>query len=179
MLQMLPDRFDTARLILRPIGPGDASAIFVVYAQDPDVVRFLSFRPHPNLATTEAYIARCLATPVAAARTYVLVARDETTLIGAFDLRRRDGHRLDCGYVMAQPCWGRGLMTEALSAVCAWAMARDGIWRLGAVCDTDNHASARVMEKAGMRREGILRRWMMHPNVSATPRDCFSYAITR
>ena len=53
------------------------------------------------------------------------------------------------------------------------------IWRLGAVCDIDNRASARVMEKAGMQREGILRRWMLHPNISAEPRDCFSYATTR
>jgi hypothetical protein len=30
-----------------------------------------------------------------------------------------------------------------------------------------------------MVREGLLRRWMMHPNVSDEPRDCFSYAIVR
>ncbi|HVC54666.1 MAG TPA: GNAT family N-acetyltransferase [Stellaceae bacterium] len=179
MLQMLPDGFETQRLVLRPIEPGDAGAIFAGYAQDPDVVRYLSFRAHRTLADTEAYVGRCLATPTSAARTYVLIARAETALIGAFDLRRRDAHRLDCGCVMAQPWWGRGLMTEALSAVAAWAMAQDAIWRLGAVCDIEHDAAARVMEKAGMRREGILRRWMMHPNISAAPRDCFSYAMTR
>jgi RimJ/RimL family protein N-acetyltransferase len=43
---MLPDRFGTERLILRPIETGDAGAIFTGYAQDPDVVRFLTFPPH-------------------------------------------------------------------------------------------------------------------------------------
>jgi RimJ/RimL family protein N-acetyltransferase len=176
---VLPDRFDTERLVLRPIEPGDAGAIFAGYAQDPDVLRYLSFRPHASIADTAAYIARCRANPTAAARTFVLIERNGGGLIGAFDLRQRDIHRLDCGYVLAKSWWGRGLMTEALSAVASWAMAQDAIWRLGAVCDTDNPASARVMEKAGMHREGILRRWMLHPNIGAEPRDCFSYAIVR
>jgi [ribosomal protein S5]-alanine N-acetyltransferase len=70
-------------------------------------------------------------------------------------------------------------MTETLALVAAWAMRQDGIWRIGAVCDVENRASARVMEKAGLEREGILRRWIIHPNVSSEPRDCFSYAMVR
>jgi [ribosomal protein S5]-alanine N-acetyltransferase len=45
-----------------------------------------------------------------------------------------------------------------------------------AVCDVENAASARVLEKAGMRREGVLRRWAMHPNMGEEPRDSFCYA---
>jgi ribosomal-protein-alanine N-acetyltransferase len=176
---MLPDRFATERLILRPIEAGDAGAIFTGYAQDPDVVRYLTFRPHRDLGDTETYIARCLATPVSRACTYALIGREHGALLGAFELRWLEPHRLDCGYVLARPWWGRGLMTEALTAVAEWAMAQREIWRLGAVCDIDNLASARVMEKAGLRQEGILRRWIMHPNISAEPRDCLSYAITR
>jgi RimJ/RimL family protein N-acetyltransferase len=55
---MLPDRFETARLILRLIRLKDAPAIFTGYAQDPEVVRFLIWHPHKGLADTEAYIAR-------------------------------------------------------------------------------------------------------------------------
>ena len=51
--------------------------------------------------------------------------------------------------------------------------------RVSALCDCDNPASARVMEKAGMAREGVLRRLTLHPNVSPVPRDCFSYSIVR
>jgi [ribosomal protein S5]-alanine N-acetyltransferase len=176
---MLPDRFETARLVLRPITAGDAPAIFALYAQDTEVVRYLSWRPHRSAVETDAYIARCLATPADQSRTYVLTARDTGGLLGAFDLRRPMPHRLDCGYVLARPYWRRGLMTEALSEIARWTMREHDIWRIGAVCDIDNPASARVMEKAGLEREGVLRRWMIHPNISAEPRDCFSYARCR
>jgi RimJ/RimL family protein N-acetyltransferase len=176
---MLPDRFETARLILRPIGPQDAPAIFINYAQDPEVVRFLIWRPHQGLADTEAYIARCMAALPDRSRTYTLVGRGDGRLLGAFELRRPEPHRLDCGYVLARAFWGRGLMTEALAQVAQWAMRQDGIWRIGAGCDVENLASARVMERAGLAREGILRRWIIHPNISSEPRDWFSYAKVR
>ncbi len=176
---LLPDRFATARLTLRPIARGDALAIFAGYAQDPEVVRYLVWRPHRTLAETEAYIARCLAAPAATSRTYALIGRADGRLIGAFELRRPEPHRLDCGYVLARPHWRRGLMSEALSEVASWAMRQDEIWRLGAVCDVENPASARVMEKAGLEREGLLRRWLVHPNIGPEPRDCFSYALVR
>ena len=176
---MLPDRFDTASLILRPIAEGDAGDIFTGYAQDPEVVRFLTWRPHRDLTDTAAFIAGVLATPADSGRTYVLTRRTDAALLGAFGLRRPAPHRLDCGYVLARPCWGQGLMSEALLAVADWAMRQDAIWRIGAVCDVENRASARVMEKAGMQCEGILRRWLVNPNVGPEPRACFSYARTR
>ena len=48
--------------------------------------------------------------------------------------------------------------------------------RVWAVCDVDNTASARVMEKIGMTREGLMRRGVLHPNSSSEPRDCWLYA---
>ena len=176
---MLPGSFETARLILRPVARGDAPAILASYAQDPEAVRFLIWHPHRGLADTEAYIADCLAAPADKSRSYALIAREDGQLLGNFALRRPEPHRLDCGYVLARPYWGRGLMTEALSEAARWAMRRGDIWRIGAVCDAENRASARVMEKAGLAREGVLRRWLVHPNISGEPRDCFSYALTR
>src|SRR4051812_19608932 len=58
---MLPSKFETARILLRPVGPEDADAIFSTYAQDDDVVRYLIWRPHRNLSETQAYIRHCLA----------------------------------------------------------------------------------------------------------------------
>jgi len=67
-------------------------------------------------------------------------------------------------------------MTEVVRAVSDWALAQSEIHRVWAVCDVDILASARVMEKAGMEREGRLRRWALPPNISATPRDSLCYA---
>lgn len=51
--------------------------------------------------------------------------------------------------------------------------------RFWTVCDTENLASARVMQKCGMQLEGILRRWRPSPNISSEPRDVFCYSIVR
>ena len=179
LCRMLPEAFKTTRLILRPIAKGDAPAIFTGYAQDPIVVRFLIWRPHEALSETEDYIARCMAVPPYKGRTYALIGRGRSQLLGAFELRRPKPHMLDFRYVLARVNWGRGLMAEALIEVVDWAMRQASIWRIGAVCDVENPASARVMEKAELQREGTLRRWIIHPNIGSEPRDCFSYAKIR
>ena len=176
---MLPETFQTKRLVLRPIASEDAEPIFTNYAQDTTVTRFLIWRPHRSRSDTEAYIARCVAAPREAEITYVLTDRDNGEVRGSFALRRAAPHRLDCGYVLARRWWGRGLMTEVLAEVVNWALHQPSVFRIGAVCDVENVGSARVMEKAGMLREGVLRRWLIHPNVSDEPRDCFSYVRTR
>ena len=63
MRRVLPDRFDSARLILRPIAAADAPSIFAAYAQDPEVVRFVIWRPHRTLRDTEAYLNGCISEP--------------------------------------------------------------------------------------------------------------------
>jgi len=92
---------------------------------------------------------------------------------------RVDGHKVELGYVLARKFWRQGYMTEAVRAVVSWAIKDADVYRVWAVCDIENVASARVMEKAGMQREGILRRWSMHPNRSDEPRDCYCYAKTK
>ena len=49
-------------------------------------------------------------------------------------------------------------MTEALIEIVEWALAQPPIFRISAVCDVENVASARVMEKSGLVHEAVLRR---------------------
>ena len=84
-------------------------------------------------------------------------------------------HCANLGYVLARHYWNQGLMTEALQPLVDWAIVQPEIYRVWAVCDIDNLASARVLEKVGMTCEGILHRWLIHPNVSNEPRDCLCY----
>jgi len=174
---MFPNGFETRRLLFRPIGLADARPIFDGYAQDPEVSRYLTWRPHVSVGETEAYVKACLA--ATAGRTYALVRRMDDAVIGAFDLRLSSPTRLGYGYVLARVFWGHGLMTEGLTEVVGWALRQPSIWRIGDVCDIENLASARVMEKVGLEREGLLRRWGVHPNLGEVPRDCFSYAKVR
>ncbi len=70
-------------------------------------------------------------------------------------------------------------MTEALRAVIDYAFRDPRVYRVWAVCDAENVASARVLEKAGMSFEGVLRRYGIHPNISPEPRDARCYARVR
>jgi ribosomal-protein-alanine N-acetyltransferase len=108
----------------------------------------------------------------------VITERSDDQPIGMIELRL-SGHRAELGDVMAQAWWGRGLMTEAARAVVEWALAQPSIFRVGAVTDVDNHASARVLEKTGMQREGLLRRGLVHPGLGPEPRDCWSFGRVR
>ena len=63
----------------------------------------------------------------------------------------------DFGYWLAEPYWGRGIMTEAVRAVVPVAMDRFGVCRLEAAVFAWNPASMRVLEKCGFTREGISR----------------------
>jgi RimJ/RimL family protein N-acetyltransferase len=88
-------------------------------------------------------------------------------------------HGMLFGYVLARPHWGQGFAAEVLTALVEWSLDQPPIHRTWAFCDAENPASARVMEKAGMSFEGVLRRWALFPNLGPDPRDCLVYARVR
>lgn len=170
---------ETERLALRPPRLDDAAAIFRNYAQDHEVTRYLVWRPHNRVEETASFLHNCLGGWGSGREfTWVvtLVGSDEP--IGMVACRRSE-YKADIGYVLARKYWGQGIMTEAASRVVNWIFALPEVYRVWAVCDVGNPASARVLENLGMVREGILRRWIVHPNVSHEPRDCFVYASVK
>jgi [ribosomal protein S5]-alanine N-acetyltransferase len=171
-----PPVLETPRLRLRPPEPDDAGSIFADYARDPEVTRYLTWRPHATVEQTREFLRRCARVRAeGSAYPLAIVSRQDGRVLGMIELRV-EGHAVNLGYVLARPYWGTGVMTEAARAVVEWALAQPGVYRVWAVCDVDNVGSARVLEKAGLQREGILRRYLMHPNTQDTPRDCFCYA---
>jgi RimJ/RimL family protein N-acetyltransferase len=176
---MLPESFRTARLFLRPIAMADAAQIYAAYTRNPEVTRFLIWRPARTRRDLEAYIRSCVETPPHRARTYVMQGRKDSVIRGGLDLRQADRHRLEFGYVLARAWWGQGLMTEALTEIVRWGLSQPSIFRISAVCDVENVGSARVMEKSGLVCEGLLRRYLIHPSMGPEPRDCLSYARVR
>jgi RimJ/RimL family protein N-acetyltransferase len=174
-----PKTLKTKRLRLRRAKPSDAEAIFRQYAQDPEVTRYVSWRAHSDIKETREYMRMCLfAWDVGKAFHWVIERLEDNQVIGMM-IARVDNEKWELGYVLARVYWSRGYMTEALKELIAWALVQKSVYRIWAVCDVDNAASARVMEKAGMQREGILRRWSVHPNLSAEPRDSYCYAIVK
>ena len=92
---------------------------------------------------------------------------------------RRKGSTVSYGYVLRADSWGKGCATEILIWLVDHALSHPAIYRAQAFCDFENAASARVMEKAGMTYEGMLRRYVHHPNICDRPRDCMMYSKVR
>ena len=145
-----PEIIDTPRLRLRPPVMEDALSIFEDYAQDAQVTRYLLWRPHKGIKETHDFLERSIAAwETGCEYSWVLTQRGDDRLVGMVGIRI-DGSKVELGYVLARPHWGRGYMPEAVRAVIVWALKQEGIYRVWAVCDVDNHASARALEKVGM-----------------------------
>ena len=179
MTDLLPERIETDRLLLRRPQRPDADAIFGAYCQDPEVCRYMVWTPHARLADTQQFVEGCIkAWTGGDVWPYMLVRRTDDLVMGMIEARCA-GHRLNIGYVLAKAHWGRGYGPEAVRAVTELALAQPGLFRVEATCDVDNLASARVLEKCGFAREGRLARYTVHPNLSPDPRDGWLYAKTR
>jgi ribosomal-protein-alanine N-acetyltransferase len=175
LLITAPDEIRTARLLLRKPRTTEAPLMLTAYAQDPAVTRYLTWRPHANVAETGAVIDRFLAAwERQEGFCWFLFTNDTGEMIGSIAARsEKNGFNL--GFLLARAYWGHGYMPEAIAAVVDWAFTQPSVSRVSAAC----HASARALEKAGFVRGGILHQFCLHPNISSALRDCFEYAITR
>jgi RimJ/RimL family protein N-acetyltransferase len=176
---MFPTEITTDRLFLRPPTTADAERIFVRYAQDPDVSRYMSWVPHRSIDDTRDYLRRVANDVEAGASAgYLIFSRDAGELLGSVG-GRLNPPLIQWGYCLARDAWGRGFATEAARAFVKVAVRQPSIWRLQAFCDLENTRSARVLEKSGLKLEGVLRRYMVMPNLGDVPRDMFCYALVR
>jgi [ribosomal protein S5]-alanine N-acetyltransferase len=174
-----PEIIKTSRLTLRPPIMTDAEAIFAEYAQDAEVAKYMIWRPHKDVEETRDFVRRCInGWQEGASYPWIITLKEDGRLIGMIECRVKD-HMMDMGYVLARLHWGQGYMSEVARPIVDWGLAQRGIFRIWAMCDVENPASARVMEKVGMQREGILRRWILHPNLSDEPRDVYCYSIVK
>jgi [ribosomal protein S5]-alanine N-acetyltransferase len=113
--------------------------------------------PNPySLQDAENFLSRVIeANP----RTIFAIAT-ESEAIGSIGLMSgKDVHRFtaEMGYWLAEPFWGKGIMTQAVKSLTAYAIRDLKLYRIFAEPYTSNPASARVLEKAGFICEGILR----------------------
>jgi RimJ/RimL family protein N-acetyltransferase len=165
--------------VLRRPRLSDADDIYDNYAADPKVTHYVTWRPYKIRSEVGPFLQSRLARWESGEEySWVITRSEEDRVIGMIACRVRE-HMADIGYVLGRSFWNRGYVTETAQALVGWASTLDFVYRIWAVCDVENRASARVMEKVGMQREGILRRYVVHPNVSPEPRDCFVYAKVR
>ena len=150
---------ETPRLVLRPVRRRDAEDIYS-YASDPEVARYVLWEPHRSLTETRNYV-RCMRSLYRRGMpsSWAAEQKDSGRVIGTIGLMWYSDTNCsaEVGYSFSREVWNRGFATEALRAVMDSVFSSLPVNRLEAQYDIRNPASGRVMEKCGMRQEGILR----------------------
>lgn len=150
----------TGRLILRPYTVDDAEEMYQNWASDPEVTRFLTWPTHSDAGVTRMVLNDWVPRYNDGGYfNWAIVLAASGAVIGniAVVQLRPDIEAADIGYCLSRQHWGSGIMPEALQAVIDYLFGTAGLRRITACHDIANPKSGRVMEKAGMRREGIFR----------------------
>ena len=161
------ERLTGPRVLLRQPDVNDAEALFTRVASDPEVTRYLSWRPHPDVAETRRVITSLFNT--GGERTWLIESGGE--VVGLCGLRRPDPHAVELGYCLARAWWRRGLMSEAVSVLLYEVAGDPSVYRVSAYCHVDNAGSAGVLARCGLTLEGRLARYAVFPNIGAEPAD--------
>lgn len=150
---------ETTRLLLRRFEAGDASSMFDNWASDPLVCKFLSWGPHRDISVTRKRINDWLMNyEYDDTYNWAICIKSKNEALGSISVELFDDHEKYCeiGYCISREYWNYGLMTEALRAVMHYLFFDIGYEKIQAKHDVLNIASGRVMQKAGMKFEGIL-----------------------
>ena len=151
---------ETHRLILRPFRMEDAEDMFANWASDPEVTRFLTWPAHASADITRSVLSGWIDRYTDGSFfNWAIEWKENGSVIGNISVVRLD-ERTDAaelGYCLSRSFWGRGVMPEALRSVIDYLFDTAGLRRIAACHDVKNPNSGRVMEKAGMKAEGIQR----------------------
>jgi RimJ/RimL family protein N-acetyltransferase len=140
-------------------------AALTAACQDSEIAHWIPFVPRPyTREDAEAYIRGCLESGDER-HPFAIVDAESGDVLGSIDMGvNAYSYRGHIGYWVAAQARGRGVCTGALRLLAGWALDELRLQRLELITDPDNLASQRVAEKAGFRREGVLRSHLRHPD---------------
>ena len=168
----------TDRFILRKLSLDDTDDMYE-YAKDAGVTRFLTWSPHKDKAFTLEYLTY-LQTRYTAGEFYdwAIVCKDSCKMIGTCGFTRLDlkNDFAEIGYVINPEYHGQGIATEVVGRVIKYGFENLMLNRIECRFIEGNDASRRVMEKNGMKFEGIMRGAML---IKGDYKDIGVCAITR
>jgi RimJ/RimL family protein N-acetyltransferase len=160
-------RLEDGEIVLRSLAEEDVPAI-VEALQDPEIPRWTSI-PSPY---TEADAHAFLRSAEAAS---AILEAGTGEFLGTIGWRWVDGN-VQCGYWVKREARGRGVATRALRLLSRWAFEALGAARVQLLAEPENRASQRVAEKAGFRREALLRSYI---DIRGLRKDAYMFALLR
>ena len=147
----------TDRLLLRRLEASDVEDLFA-YASDPEIAEHTSWPAHETIEDSREFLSYVLEQyQKGEVAPWGVVYKGK--LVGTCGFLDWYLHSswAEIGYALSSKYWRRGLMTEAVRAVISFGFRTMKLNRIQGRCEVENTASIRVMEKAGMKLEGVLR----------------------
>jgi len=163
----------TNRLTLRPFRKADAADL-LEYASDAQTVKFLVWE---GARTMEDALAAIYDYNLSRPGIYAIELKENRKCIGCIDIRVEPEHeKAGFGYVLNRRYWGHGYTTEALAAVLKLCFDGLQLNRVESTHYVGNEGSGRVMQKCGLRKEGMSPQAI---KVKGVFHDVVQYGITR
>jgi ribosomal-protein-alanine N-acetyltransferase len=169
---------ESGRLILRQVTLEDAPDFFACQS-DPDVFRYAGRSEETSLESARHMLNILFKRHQEQTMlSWAIVLKENLRFIGRFQMEEwsDENHRAAVGYLLGKQYWGKGYATEALRAVITYLFEQTTVNRIDTFAWSENIASTRVMEKAGMRFEGLARQKRF---AKGAFRDLKSYSILR
>lgn len=151
--------FETERLLLRKLSTKDAEDYYT-FASDPVVSVSTLWNRHESLEDTERYLQGVIEKyDRRQAYRWGIIYKPNHQLIGRTGFISWDVEhsRAEVGFALASTYWNQGIAYEATKEIVDYGFSRLSLNRIEGRCNVNNPGSARVMEKLGMKLEGILR----------------------
>ena len=169
---------ETERLIIRDFNNGDWEDLHTLYMK-PETVKYNPSGYPENEEASKKIVAgwSCQSNNVVREEyTAALITKPGFSFVGVISLDLGD-HKYRKGeiwYKLLPEYWGRGMATEAVKAMLAFGFGQLQLHRIECGWSIHNIASCKVMEKVGMKREGIKRKALP---LDGNWHDAYLYAI--
>ncbi|MBE6714074.1 MAG: GNAT family N-acetyltransferase [Ruminococcaceae bacterium] len=160
----------TERLVLKPLGIEYLDTVHE-YASDIENCRYMCYLPNADLDETRDFLLSCereCEKPEPEFFEFAVIY-DEKHIGAVSATLYHDGAEAELGWIINKKYWGMGFATEAARALIDYLSKEHDINAFVAHCDSENHASYRVMEKLGMKRSG---EWYGRKNRSSDEDRC-------
>ena len=143
---------ETERLILRPMTPDDAEAVYK-WGSDPLVNKYLPYPLYTNVDDVEKWL-RGRNTNDPDNYDLGITLKDTGELIGSGGLTYKGSDTWEVGYNLRRDMWGKGYVPEAMRAIIEHVKRVRGIKVLTGIYASENTKSRRVLEKLGLHYAG-------------------------
>lgn len=150
---------ETERLVLRKFKIEDSKDVYNNWATDSLCNRYLSWDLHKNIDETKNIIQKWIDEYDKGSYNWIVELKESKEVIGAISAVHIYKKDLNCeiGYCYGSKYWGKGYATEALRRVIDFFLNDCNLYLVEARHISGNPASGRVMEKAGMKKDAVLK----------------------